>query len=132
MKNEVLHRVKEERNILHTIKRRKANWIGDISCRNCFVKHIIDGKKIEVTGRQGRRRKKLLDDLKETSGYWRLKEDALDCTVWRTFFRRGYGPVIRQTMKWMTKIFATGPLGVRRVALVLHSNRCVQRFCSMS
>ena len=38
---EVLHRVKEQRNILHTIKRRKANWIGHILRRNCLLKHVI-------------------------------------------------------------------------------------------
>jgi hypothetical protein len=65
---EVLHRVKEERNTLHTIKRRKANWIGHILRRNCLLKHVIEGKlegRIELTGRRGRRRKQLLDDLKE-------------------------------------------------------------------
>ena len=41
---EVLHRVEEERNGLHTIKRRKANWIGHILCRNCLLKHVIEGK----------------------------------------------------------------------------------------
>jgi hypothetical protein len=38
---EVLHRVNEERNIVHTIKRRKANWIGHILRRNCLLKHVI-------------------------------------------------------------------------------------------
>jgi hypothetical protein len=61
---EVLHRVKEERNILHKIKRRKANWIGYVLRRNCLLKHVIEGR-IEMTGRRGRRRKQLLDDLKE-------------------------------------------------------------------
>jgi hypothetical protein len=63
---EVLHRVKEERNIVHTIKRRKANWIGHILRRNCLLKHGIEGKtegRMEVTGRRERRRKQLLDDL---------------------------------------------------------------------
>jgi hypothetical protein len=53
---EVLHGVKEERNILHTIKRRKTNWIGNILRRNCHLKHVIEGKiegGIEVTGRKG-------------------------------------------------------------------------------
>jgi hypothetical protein len=45
----VLHRVKEERNILHTI-RRKANWIGHILCRNCLLSHIIEGKIIGARG----------------------------------------------------------------------------------
>jgi hypothetical protein len=97
---EVLHRVKEERNILNTIKRRKANWIGHILRRNCLLKHVIGGKlegKTEMTGRRGRRRKQLLDDLKETRRYWKFKEVALDRTLWRTCFGRGYGPVVRQT-----------------------------------
>jgi hypothetical protein len=97
---EVLHRVKEERNNLHTIKRTKANWIGHILRRNCLLKHVIEGKlegRIEMTGRRGRRRKQLLDDLKEKKRYWKLKDEALDHTLWRTRFGRGYGPVIRQT-----------------------------------
>jgi hypothetical protein len=65
---EVLHGVKEKRNIVHTIKkRRKANWIGHILRRNCPLKHVIRGKlegRIEMTGRRGRKRKQLLDDLK--------------------------------------------------------------------
>jgi hypothetical protein len=88
---EVLHRVKEERNILHTIKRRKANWIGHILRRNCLLKHVIEGKvegRLEMTGRRGRRGKQLLDDLKEKRRYWKLKEGSLDRTVWRT--GRGY------------------------------------------
>jgi hypothetical protein len=97
---EVLHRVKEERNIVHTIKRRKANWIGHILRRNCLLKHVIEGKivgRVEVRGRPGRRRKQLLDVLKETRGYWKLEEEVLDRTLWRSRFGRGYGPVVRQT-----------------------------------
>jgi len=41
---EVLHRVREDSNILHTVKRRKAKWIGHILSRNCLLKHIIEGK----------------------------------------------------------------------------------------
>jgi hypothetical protein len=41
---EVLHTVKEEMNIVHTVKRRKANWIGHILPRNCLLKHVIEGK----------------------------------------------------------------------------------------
>jgi hypothetical protein len=99
---EVLHRAKEEMNILHTIKRRKANWIGHILRRNCLLKHVIEGKlegRTEMMGRRGRRRKQLLDDLKEKKRYWKLKEEALDHTLWRTRFGRGYGPVSRQTTK---------------------------------
>jgi hypothetical protein len=52
-----------------------------------------------VTGRQGIRRRKLSDDLKERKGFSQLKEEALDSTMWRTRFGRGFGPVIRQTTK---------------------------------
>jgi hypothetical protein len=66
---EVLQRAKEERNILHTIRRRNAKKIGHISRRNCLLKHVIEGKlggRIKVIGRRGRRRKQLLDDFNET------------------------------------------------------------------
>ena len=52
-----------------------------------------------MTGRRGRRRKKLLDDLKERRGYSHLKDEALDRTMWRARFRKGFGPVVRQTTK---------------------------------
>jgi len=45
----VLHRVKEERNILQTIKRRKNKWTGQILSKNCLLKHVINGKKGEKT-----------------------------------------------------------------------------------
>jgi hypothetical protein len=98
----VLLRVKEQRNILHEIRKRKANWIGHILRRNCLLQQVIEGKiqgEIEVTGRQGRRRRKLLDYLKERRGYSYLKEEALDRTMRRTRFGRGFGPVVRRTTK---------------------------------
>ena len=52
-----------------------------------------------MTGRQGRRCRKLLDDLKERREYSHLKEEALDPTMWRARFGRGFGPVVRQTAK---------------------------------
>ena len=97
-------RVKEQRNILHEIRKRKANWIGHILRRNCLLQRVTEGKiqgGIEVTGRQGSRRRKLLDDLKERRGYSHLKEEALDRTMWTAHFGRGFGPVVRQTTKWM-------------------------------
>jgi hypothetical protein len=60
---------------------------------------VIEGKlegRIEMTGRRGRRRQ-LLDDLKEKRRYYKLKDEALDRTLWRTSFGRGYGPLVRQT-----------------------------------
>ena len=95
-------RVKEQWNILHEIRKRKANWIGHILRRNCLLQRVTEGKKqgvIEVIGRQGRRRMKLLDDLKERRGYSPLKEEALDRTMRRVRFGRGFGPVVRQTTK---------------------------------
>jgi hypothetical protein len=76
---EVLPRVKEQRNILHEIRKRKANWIGHILRRNCLIQRVIEeniqgGGWVEMTGRRGRRCRKLLDDLKERRGYSELKE----------------------------------------------------------
>ena len=70
--------------------------------RNCLRQRVTEGKiqgGIEVTGRQGRRRSKLLDDLKKKREYSHLKEEALDHTMWRAGFGRGFGPVLRQTTK---------------------------------
>ena len=67
----VLLRVNEQRNILHEIRKRKANWIGHILRRNCLLKQVIEGKikgEKEVARRRGKRRKKLLDDLKDRRG----------------------------------------------------------------
>jgi hypothetical protein len=50
-----------------------------------------------VTGRQGKRRTKLLDDVKERREYSHLKGEALDRTMWRARFGRGFDPVVRQT-----------------------------------
>ena len=98
MRNEeVLQRVNEQRNILHEIRKRKANWIGHMLHRNCLLQRVIKGKikgQIEATRIRGRRRKKLLDDLKERRGYCQLKEEALDGTMWRNRFGRGFGPVV--------------------------------------
>jgi len=84
----VLLRVKEQRNILHEISKRKANWIGHILRRNCLLKRVTEGKikgGIEVTRRRGIRRRKLLDDLKERGGYSHLKEEA-SVTPQHTYF----------------------------------------------
>ena len=50
-----------------------------------------------MTRRRGRRRRNLLDEPKEITGYSHLKEEALDRTMWRARFGRGFGPVVRQT-----------------------------------
>jgi hypothetical protein len=61
--------------------------------RNCPLKHVIEGK---IKGRRGRRCKQLLGDLEEKRGYLKLKEEALDRTLWRTRFGGGYRPVLTQ------------------------------------
>jgi hypothetical protein len=99
---EVLLRVKGQRHTLHEISKRKVNWIGHILRRNCLLQRVIVGKikeGVEVTGRRGRRRRKLLDGLKERRGYSHLKEEALDRTTWRARFGRCFVPVVRRTAK---------------------------------
>ena len=104
---EVLLRVNEQRNILHEIRKRKANWIGHILRRNCLLKQVIEGKikgDMEVARRRERRRKKLLDDLKDRRGYSHLKEEALDSTMWRHRFGGSFGSVVRQNTEWMNLV----------------------------
>jgi len=67
---DVLHSVKKQMNILHEIPKQKVNWIGHIWRRNCLLQRVTEVKiqgGIEVTGRQGRRCRKLLDNIKERS-----------------------------------------------------------------
>jgi hypothetical protein len=99
---EVLLRIKEQRNILHEISKRKANWIGQILRRNCRLRQVIEGKikgGTEVTERRGRRRRKLLDNFKERRGLSLLKEEALDRTMWTARCGRVVGPVVRENIK---------------------------------
>jgi hypothetical protein len=99
---DVLLRVKEQTNVLHEMSKRKANWIGHILRRICLLQKVIKEKiqgRIKMTERRGRRRRKLLDDLKERRGYSHLKEEALDRTICRARFGRSFGPVVRQTAK---------------------------------
>jgi hypothetical protein len=83
---EMLLRVNEQRNIQHEKRKQKANWIGRILRRNYLLKQVIEGKikgEIEVT----RRRMKVQNDIKDRRGYSHLKEEALDCSMWRNRFR---------------------------------------------
>jgi hypothetical protein len=85
----------------------KTKWTGHILLRHCLLRQVIEGKikgGIEVTGRRGRRCRKLLDDLKKRRGYSYLNEEALDRTMWIAHFGRDFGPVVRQTTKWMKNI----------------------------
>ena len=91
---------KEKRYVLQTIKIKTANWIGHILRRKCLLKPAIEGKiegTVKVAQIRGRRRKQLLDHLKEKKGYWKLN-DGLDRTLCRTLFGRGYEPVVRQAI----------------------------------
>ena len=95
----VLLKVNGQRNILHEVRKRKANWIGHILRRNCLLKQAIEGKikgEMEMSRRRGRRRKKLLDGLKDRRGYSHLKEEALNRTMWRNRFGVGFEPVVRR------------------------------------
>jgi hypothetical protein len=97
---EVLLGVKEQRNILHEINKRKVNSIGHILRRNCLLRQVFEGHiegGIESTGRRGRRRWKLLYDVKKGRRNSHLKEEALDCNVWRARFGRNLGTLVRQT-----------------------------------
>jgi hypothetical protein len=59
----------------------------------------------EGTGRRRRKHKQLLDDLKYNKGVWKLKEEGLDRTVWRTCFGTGCGPVLRWTKEFCFYLF---------------------------
>jgi hypothetical protein len=66
------------------------------------MRYVIEGKiegGMVVTGGKGRTCKQLLDEEEKTRGCWKLKEEKLDCTLWRIRFGRGYGHVVRQTME---------------------------------
>jgi hypothetical protein len=76
-KDVLLHRVKKKRNILQTIKKENANWIGHIWRRDC---------------------------LEGSREYWKSKEEVLDRTIWRTRFGRCREPVVRQITEWMTRM----------------------------
>jgi hypothetical protein len=88
--------------IQYEIRKLKANWIGHILRRNCLLQQVIEGKikwRIKVKGRRGRRRRKLLYDLKERRRYSHLKEEALDRKMWAARLGKGFGSVVRQTAK---------------------------------
>jgi hypothetical protein len=93
------YRVTEERYITRTEHRRNVNGIGLILRRNCLIKHVIEGQivgRITVKERRGRTGQQLLEDLKETRVYWKVKDAAMYRTLWRTCFGRSYGPAIGQ------------------------------------
>jgi len=109
---EVLHTVKEDMNVLHTLQIRNASWIGHILHRNCLLTDIADrkrGRRVEVTEVWGRRRKQLLNDVKEKRGYFKFKVQALDLILWRTRFARGYMWTCHKTVKWLNECRSRNP-----------------------
>jgi hypothetical protein len=90
-----IQRVEEETDILHTTKWRKATQICHIYCRHRLPKHVSE-RKIEGMGRQRRWHKQLMNNLKDTKRHWKLKEELLHLTLWRTCFGIGCVPAIRK------------------------------------
>jgi hypothetical protein len=77
-----------------------TTWIGHVLRWSCLLRHVTEGKvegRIEETERRRRRRKKLLDDLEEKRGCWKLKEEALYRSLWRTRSGRGCESVVTWT-----------------------------------
>jgi hypothetical protein len=88
MRTEVSHRVKEDRNVIHTMSRSKASWTGHMLLIDCLLKQVIE-ENIETT-----------EEEEDISSYWmtlRKREEALDPCLWRTRLERFYGSVVRQT-----------------------------------
>ena len=111
---DVLHRVKENRNILQT-KRRKDNWNGHILLKNCLLKRDNEGKiegRIEAKGRRGRRLKQLLNDLKGKREYWKPKKEKVCLLVCTTH-------EMKVTLQCWTAYFCNGLLAVLSHSLVL-------------
>lgn len=81
---EVLHNVKRERYIPRIVKY-KANWFGHSLHWNGIIERAIERtieESIDVTGRRGRRCKQILDNLKVTRGYYKLKYEGLARALW--------------------------------------------------
>jgi hypothetical protein len=99
-------------------KKKKGNCIGHILRRNCLASRVIGGKtegRFDVTSGRGRRRKQLVDNLKEKRGYCKLKQEAPYSTVWRTHFGRGCGSIVRE----------------RTQCIVMAVNICIMGLCSV-
>ena len=98
VKNDIKHMVKEEIKILH-------NWIDQIWRKTAFWNTLLKKKEgeVEVTGIRGRRCKQLVYGLKENRRCCKLKDEALNLTLWRNRSGRGYRPLVRHYMI-MTKL----------------------------
>ena len=69
-------RVNEQRNILHEIRKRKANWIGHFLRRKCLLKQVIEGK---ITGKW----KWQEDEEEDVRSYWMTLRTGEDILIWR-------------------------------------------------
>ena len=102
----MLLRVNEQRNILHEIRKWKANWIRQVLRWNCLLKQVTEEKikgEIEVTRRWGRRHKKLLDDLKDRKKILSFEGGgSRSHYVEASFWRRRW--TCRQTEYWMNGV----------------------------
>ena len=121
--------------ILYRKKRkRKAKSIAKTLHWNCLLIRIILGKiegKIKVTGRQGRRRMQLLDDLTGNRSYCELKEEALVRSSWRSGFW-GNKDLFKQTSEWLTEwmnVYWYTALHVGRTFIFLASSNTF--FCTV-
>jgi hypothetical protein len=94
----------DEGNILHILKRRRGYWVVHFLRRDCFLRNVTVGT-IEGMGILGRRCKQLLDVMKETRRYCKLKAEGQYLTLWKFRFGRGYGPAVRHTTWWWWSIF---------------------------
>jgi hypothetical protein len=93
--------------------------------RDFLLKHWRKDRREEGVGRRGKKCKQLLDDLKQMKGYCKLKEEAVDHTLQRTHFGRGYGPVGRQTtesMNWNKRHSYTQKLNMIHTCTHIHSH----------
>ena len=84
---------------------RYTDWAISVPILEQGIERNIQGK-IEVTWRRGSRCKQLLNNHKETRGYWVLKKETLDRTQWRTSLGKGYGPVAKQTGRWINEWYS--------------------------
>jgi hypothetical protein len=94
LKNEVLRRVKVEKNILRIFNKMKANWTDHILHRNCLLQIVTEGKNIRQEGGEEGVSSYWMT-LRENRRFKKLRGKALDPTLWRTRFGRGYEPVVR-------------------------------------
>ena len=98
---------------------------------NCFLQHFIEGEikgRIKVTSRRGRRRKKLLYELKGKRGCCKLKEEAPDRTMCKNRVARGCGPVVRQTAECVNEYEVILMLMVLCHRAIYGSCRCTEAF----